>query len=458
MGGGLGGSDRVGPGCFAAIKEWGTPRSVSELRSFLGLANYYRRFIRAYSKIAAPLTDLLKKDNKWEWSIDKKRAFEKLKEAVVQEPVLALPEITKPFEPKLNSRQARWQELLAEFDVEFAYKPGAANRVDDALSRRCDLATLHTIAHLSTTIVATDIQVKVKEHLDQDPVATNLKQLAIEGKTRKFWMEDDLLFTKGHRIFVPKAAGLRKILLQECHDTLWAARQGRETEAGGAAKSFTDTNSSMGKYLDGLHIWVTEGRGSQCDPCRCGSLLEIEWVRLLDVAQFCFNVQTSSSSNKSPFELVTDQQPKLPLTVANSYGGRTKKAHEFAKEWNVNAEIARAYLEKASRRMKKWADENRRPREFKVGDMVMVKLNKEQMRFLRGRDKWLVRKYEGPIQVIKRIGEVAYKLDRPAWMKCHLVFHVRCLKLYHPDPEDPTHNKSKRANIRSNQLPATSAD
>ncbi|XP_074270862.1 uncharacterized protein LOC141594769 [Silene latifolia] len=128
----------------------------------------------------------------------------------------------------------------------------------------------------------------------------------------------------------------------------------------------------------------------------------------------------------------------------NTYGGRTKKAHEYVKEWNVNAEIARAYLEKASRRMKKWADQNRRPREFKVGDMVMVKLNKEQMRFLRGRDKRLVRKYEGPIQVIKRIGEVAYKLDRPAWMKCHPVFHVSCLKPYHPDLEDPTRNKSKR--------------
>ncbi|XP_074306255.1 uncharacterized protein LOC141641327 [Silene latifolia] len=81
----------------------GTLWNVSELRSFLGLANYYRRFIRAYSKIASPLTDLLKKDTKWEWSIDKKRPFEKLKEAVVQEPVLALPDITKPFEVETDA-------------------------------------------------------------------------------------------------------------------------------------------------------------------------------------------------------------------------------------------------------------------------------------------------------------------------------------------------------------------
>ncbi|XP_074266751.1 uncharacterized protein LOC141590034 [Silene latifolia] len=115
--------------------------------------------------------------------------------------------------------------VVGEFDVEFAYRPGAANRVADALSRRCDLATLHTIAHLSTTTVVTDIRAKAKEHLDQDPMART-KTLALEGKTRKFWVEDGLLFTKGHRIFVPKAAGLRKMLLQECHDTLWAGHPG----------------------------------------------------------------------------------------------------------------------------------------------------------------------------------------------------------------------------------------
>lgn len=86
-----------------------------------------------------------------------------------------------------------------------------------------------------------------------------------------------------------------------------------------------------------------------------------EWVRLLDVAQLCFNSQKSSSSNKSPFELVMGQQPLLPHTVMESYDGRSKKAYEFTKEWEQNTDIARAYLEKASKRMKKWADQNRRP-------------------------------------------------------------------------------------------------
>ncbi|KAK9664191.1 hypothetical protein RND81_14G024800 [Saponaria officinalis] len=183
-----------------------------------------------------------------------------------------------------------------------------------------------------------------------------------------------------------------------------------------------------------------------------------EWVRLLDIAQFCFNSQKSSSSNKSPFEIVTGQQPLTPHTVASQHGDRSKGANEFIKEWRQNAEIARAYLEKTSHRMKKWADQNRQPREFKANDMVMVKINPEQWRFLRGRDKRLVRKYEGPLKIVKRIGRAAYKLETPDWMTCHPVFHVSYLKPYHPDQEDPRRNKNRRANFRTRIMPSTSED
>ena len=62
-----------------AIKEWKRPSTITELRSFLGLANFYRRFIKDYAKIAAPLTDLLKGDSKLKWSDSSQEAFEKLK-------------------------------------------------------------------------------------------------------------------------------------------------------------------------------------------------------------------------------------------------------------------------------------------------------------------------------------------------------------------------------------------
>ena len=101
------------------------------------------------------------------------------------------------------------------------------------------------------------------------------------------------------------------------------------------------------------------------------------WAQLLDIAQFCFNSQKSSSTNKSPFEIVNGQQTLLPHTI-DEYEGKNPRAFMFTKEWKKNTEIARAYLEKASKRMKKWADRDRRPLEFKAEDMVLIKLRLEQ--------------------------------------------------------------------------------
>uniref|UniRef100_A0A3Q7EVL0 Reverse transcriptase domain-containing protein n=1 Tax=Solanum lycopersicum TaxID=4081 RepID=A0A3Q7EVL0_SOLLC len=81
-----------------AIRGWEAPTNVPELRSFLGLANYYRCFIFSYSAIATPLTDLLKKNHEWKWTDSCKTAFEKLKAAITNESVMALPDFTKAFQ------------------------------------------------------------------------------------------------------------------------------------------------------------------------------------------------------------------------------------------------------------------------------------------------------------------------------------------------------------------------
>ena len=101
--------------------------------------------------------------------------------------------------------------------------------------------------------------------------------------------------------------------------------------------------------------------------------------------------------------------------------------------------------------MKKWADQGRRPLEFKVGDMVMVKITAEQFRSLRSQDGRLVRRYEGPLPVVAKVGRTSYKVEPPKWMKVHPVFHVSNLKPYHPDEEDPARNQPSRApvNLRS---------
>ena len=279
-----------------AINEWEPPKNTSELRSFLGLANYYRRFIKSYSARTAPLTDLLKKKVQWHWGPECQGAFDDLKKAVIEEPILALPDYSKPFElhtdasdfaigrvlmqeghpiayesrklndterrypvhdkemtaiihclrlwrhyllgsrftimtdnvatsyfqnqKKLSPKQARWQEFLAEFDYVMEYKPGKANVVADALSRKAMLA--------SVSSVASNLLERVKEGLLQGPMAKGLMELAKEGKTRQFWVEDDLLYTTGRRMYVPKWGNLRRDIMKECHDSKWAGHPGMQ--------------------------------------------------------------------------------------------------------------------------------------------------------------------------------------------------------------------------------------
>ncbi|XP_006601638.1 uncharacterized protein LOC114391675 [Glycine soja] len=84
------------PSKIAVVQDWALPQNLKQLRSFLGLAGYYRRFVSQYGAIAKPLTDMLKKDN-FSWSSTTKEAFQELKQRLVASPVLALPNFSKEF-------------------------------------------------------------------------------------------------------------------------------------------------------------------------------------------------------------------------------------------------------------------------------------------------------------------------------------------------------------------------
>ena len=82
---------------LSGINDWPTPQKVKDIRSFLGFANYYWRFIGNYSNITCPLINLTKKDKTWNWSPPCQMAFDQLKKEFSKQPVLSLPDLTKPF-------------------------------------------------------------------------------------------------------------------------------------------------------------------------------------------------------------------------------------------------------------------------------------------------------------------------------------------------------------------------
>nr|GFB28068.1 putative reverse transcriptase domain, retroviral aspartyl protease [Tanacetum cinerariifolium] len=82
----------VDPNKIEAVKNWKTPKTPTEIRSFLGLAGYYRRFIVSFSKIAKRLTLLTQKNKKFKWGDKQENAFQTLKDMLCDAPILALPE------------------------------------------------------------------------------------------------------------------------------------------------------------------------------------------------------------------------------------------------------------------------------------------------------------------------------------------------------------------------------
>jgi hypothetical protein len=97
------GMTRMDPVKIAGIRDWPMPTKVKDIRSFLGFCNFYRPFIRGFAHVARPLNELTRKDAKWIWGERQNKAFEDLKSRVTSEPVLAHPELDKPFELEVDA-------------------------------------------------------------------------------------------------------------------------------------------------------------------------------------------------------------------------------------------------------------------------------------------------------------------------------------------------------------------
>ena len=79
------------------VLSWLEPKNVKDVRKFLGLANYYRRFIKDFAQVARPINVLMRKDVKWQWGVEQQKAFDELKRVFTTKPVLAALDLDKEF-------------------------------------------------------------------------------------------------------------------------------------------------------------------------------------------------------------------------------------------------------------------------------------------------------------------------------------------------------------------------
>jgi len=87
------------------VLEWPRPKTVKEVQMFLGLANYYRRFVKDFTQIAKPMHKLVRKDEKWNWGDEQEKAFEQLKQVFTMQPVLVAPDLDKEMRVEVDASE-----------------------------------------------------------------------------------------------------------------------------------------------------------------------------------------------------------------------------------------------------------------------------------------------------------------------------------------------------------------
>ncbi|GJT30499.1 putative nucleotidyltransferase, ribonuclease H [Tanacetum coccineum] len=254
-----------------SVKDWASPKTPTEIRQFLGLAGYYRRFIEGFSKIAKPMTKLTQKKVKFEWGDKQEAAFQLLKQKLCSAPILALPEGSEDFivycdasikglgavlmqrekvisyasrqlkiheknytthdlelgavvfalkiwrhylygtkctvftdhkslqhilnQKELNMRQRRWLELLSDYDCDIRYHPGKANVVADALSRKEREPPLRVRALVMT--ISLDLPKQILNAQTEARKPENIKNEDVGGKKKKKLKKLNLVWGDG---------------------------------------------------------------------------------------------------------------------------------------------------------------------------------------------------------------------------------------------------------------------
>ncbi|EGD73373.1 hypothetical protein PTSG_13220, partial [Salpingoeca rosetta] len=122
------------PDKIAAVTEWPQPKNVRDVRSFLGFCNFYRRFVKDYASVAAPLTDLMHKDRAWEFNDKERSAFDALKTAMTTAPVLAYPDASQKYVVQTDASETAVGGVLMQKGRPVAFESrryrGAEQRYD----------------------------------------------------------------------------------------------------------------------------------------------------------------------------------------------------------------------------------------------------------------------------------------------------------------------------------------
>ncbi|GJW31376.1 putative reverse transcriptase domain-containing protein [Tanacetum coccineum] len=395
-----------------AVRNWKAPRTLSEVRSFLGLAIYYYRFIENFSKIAKRLTILTQKCKTFDWGEEQELAFQTFKDKLCNAPVLALPDGPKDFvvycdasgiglgcvlmqkgkviayasrqlkihemnytthdlelgavhifsQKELNMRQRRWIELFSDYDYEIRYHPGKVNVVVDVLSRKERVKPKRDCRKGDVRTLIMDEAHKSKYSIDP-----GADKMYYDLRDRYWWpgMKKDIAVYEGIAMdFVNKLSRT-----SSGHDTIWVIVY-RLTKSAHFLPMREDykmdrldrfyLNEIVSRH--GVPISITSDHDSLFTSRFWQSMQEDVHLPLVE---FSYNNSYHSSVRCAPFEALYSRKCRSPIMWAEVEEGQLI-GPELLQDTTKKILQIKDRLKAVFDRQKSYADKRRKPLEFSV--------------------------------------------------------------------------------------------
>nr|GEY70164.1 retrotransposon protein, putative, Ty3-gypsy subclass [Tanacetum cinerariifolium] len=209
----------VDPAKIKAVKDWASPTTPTKVCQFLGLAGYYQRFIKDFSRIAKSLTELTQKNKKYVWEENQESAFQLLKQKLCEAPILALQEGNNDFVVYCDASHQ-------DYDCKLRYHPGKANVIADALSRKERIKPLRVRSLVMT--LHPKLPSQVLEAQTEAIKEENIKAENLRGMDKAFEVRPDGTQCIKNRSWLPLFGNLRDLIMHEYHKSKYSIHPGSD--------------------------------------------------------------------------------------------------------------------------------------------------------------------------------------------------------------------------------------
>ncbi|GJR31930.1 putative reverse transcriptase domain-containing protein [Tanacetum coccineum] len=430
----------VDPAKIESIKDWASPKTLTEIRMFLGLAGYYRRFIEGFLKIVRPMTKLTQKSVKFDWGEKAEAAFQLLKQKLCSAPILALLEESENFvvycdashkglgavlmqRRRKGERGGGCPEMKGKKKEENFINEdlhGMINKLEPRADKTLCLnnqSWIPSFGDLRALIMHESHKSKYSIHPGSDKMYQDMKKLywwpnmkaeiaTYNSSQDTIWVIIDRLTKSAHFLPMREDDTLEKLTRQYLKEVV--SRHGvpvliiSDHDGRFTSHFWKSLNKAVGTRLDMSTTYhpETDGQSERTiqtlkDMLRaCVLDFGKVWDRHLSLVEFSYNNSYHTSIKVAPFEALYGRKCRSPIYLAESY-----------------------------------ADVRRTPFEFQVGDKVMLKVSPWKGVIHFGKRGKLNPRYIGPFKIIAKVGTVANRLELPEQLsRVHSTFHVSKLK------------------------------